>query len=826
MPRDDERPLDGVRVIDLAEGKGEMCGRVLADLGAEVIRVEPPGGAPSRRRQPLVSGVSLHFATHNANKLGVTLDLTTEVGRETFRELVNSADIVVESERPGTLAAFGIGPESLIELNPTLVAISISDFGQTGPNKDWTGSNAVHIALGGELSMSGIAGREPMLPPGELAYECAALQAAFAGLVAYLSSLETGLGEHVDCSVHEITTQILDPGLGIGGSALNGVSHKDLGRGRPDEVLYPIFPCADGHVRIAILSTRQWRRLFSWLGEPEEFADARYDEIAARRGDHRALYKPVAALFVQQTTDELMAEGLARGIPIEVVRTPGEVLRSAHFLARGSIIDAEIAPGLSGRLPDGFLEVNGSRAGFRRRAPNVGEHNHLVLNGGSRSRPTLAPAVAGKRRPLAGLRVLDLGIIVAGAETSRLLGDQGAEVIKVENSAFPDGARPSWPTLMSESYAAGNRNKLSMGINLREPQGLQVFKDLVAKADVVLSNFKPGTMASLGLSDQVLREINSQVITVDSSALGATGPWSKRMGYGPLVRANVGLASLWRDPAVADGFCDGITTYPDHAAGRVGAIGVLAALIQRRRTGCGTNVSVAQAETVLAQLSTEFLRESLEPGSMVAMGNHGEWNAPYGVYPCAGDDEWCVVDVKNDEQWRNLCDAMGRRDLLVAAHLSTSAGRLAHSPQVDRAVAEWTKSLSPRSVTHRLQRAGVPAGFLQRIPDFFSDPQLAARGSLRTMLHPHLGEPMTVENGPALFRDLEEPDMRPAPLLGEHTRQLAANLLGMTESEIQGLIDANVLQESTATSNASAALVAAPEDKRSERHAVGGVSGA
>jgi len=792
-----ERPLDGIRVIDLAEGKAEMCGRVLADLGAEVLRVEPPHGAATRLREPMVEGVSLYFATHNANKLGITLDLTTDAGRGELLDLANSADILIETERPGALDSLGVGVDALRARNPALVVVSITDFGQIGPRRDWVASDAVHIALGGELSKSGIAGREPMLPPGELAYECAALQAAFAGLLAYANRMDSGNGDHVDCSVNEITTQIIDPGLGIGGSALNGVTHKDLGRGRPAEVLYPIFRCVDGLVRLSILSPRQWRKLFSWIGEPEEFADAKYEEIAVRREAHAALHAPIAAAFENRTTDELMAEGLALGVPIEVVRSPRDVLNSPHFLARRSIIDAEVAPGVFGRLPDGYLEIDGVRAGFRHRAPEVGEHNGQLLTRGRNPGGT-SPNPPSKQRPLRNLRILDLGIIVAGAETSRLLADQGAEVIKIENSSFLDGARPIWPTLMTESFAAGNRNKLSMGINLRDPLGLQIFKDLVAKSDVVLSNFKPGTMDSLGLGHEVLREINPAVIVVESSALGATGPWSKRMGYGPLVRASVGLTSLWRDPTVEDGFCDGLTTYPDHAAGRVGALGVLAALIQRRRTGQGSAVSVAQAETVLAQFSTEFLRESLAPGTMEALGNRGEWNAPHGVYACAGDDEWCVIEVEHDGQWGAICTVIQRSDLATDPRLATAAGRLEHRHLIDGAISDWTATVSPQIATERLQAAGVPAGFLQRIPDFFEDPQMAARRSLRTMSQTHLAESLTVENGPAIFGAVVEPELGPAPLLGEHTRRLASTLLGMSDSTIQDLIDGGVLQEAVA----------------------------
>ncbi|GAA5051631.1 crotonobetainyl-CoA:carnitine CoA-transferase CaiB-like acyl-CoA transferase [Thermocatellispora tengchongensis] len=791
-------PLAGLRVIDLADGKAEMCGRFLADLGADVIRVEPPGGAPTRRREPLHEGVSLYFATHNANKRGITLDLRDSADRGRLLDLAAGADILIETERPGALDRLGIGADALLARNPALVVVSITDFGQTGPYRDWIGTDWTHLALGGVLSRSGIPGREPVLPPGPPAYESAAVQAAFAGLLAYLNRLDTGRGDHVDCSVYEMTAQTLDPGFGIGGSATGGVPATELPRGRPDAGrLYPIFRCADGYVRICLLARRQWRGMFAWLGEPEEFADPKYDTLAGRFGASERLHVLIGELFRDRTRDELVARGQERGVPIAALLDPGEVLAGPHFLARGSLVDAEVAPGLTGRLPSGYVEVNGVRAGFRHRAPEVGEHNDEVFAEAARTPPAgPAPAAPAPRRPLEGLRVLDLGVIVAGAELGRLLADQGAEVIKVESRAYPDGSRQSLTgQVITASFARGHRNKLSAGINLRSPEGLDIFKRLAARSDVILSNFKPGTLESLGLGYDVIGELNPRIIMADSSALGASGPWSRRMGYGPLVRASTGLTGLWRDTGVEGGFCDAITIYPDHIAARVAAVAVLAALIERRRTGRGGTVSVAQAETILTQMSTGLLRESLRPGTLTPHGNTGEWDAPQGLYPCAGEDEWCVVSVEGEERWRSLCRVIGRDDLLADPRLATSAGRRAHRGLIDAAVTAWTAATPPRECMRRLQEAGVPAGMMQRVTEYLDDPQLRARGFLREMRQPHIGHTLPTENGPAAFRGIADPELRPAPLMGEHTRLVAAKLLGLAEPEVDRLIEAGVLEE-------------------------------
>src|SRR4051794_17907719 len=288
--------LGGVRVVDCAEHKGETCGRFLADLGADVIRVEPPG----EWRSPLT------FAARNANKRGVTLDLAAAADRARLLALLESADIWIETTRPGTLAALGLGADVALARNPRLVIVSITDFGQTGPYCEWAGGDAVITALSGILSRSGLAGREPLLPPAGMAYETAAIQAAWAALVAYWHRLETGCGDHVDFSLLEAAMQTLDP---IHGSAsVSRASGAPATRGRPEAGLYPIFPCADGHVRVVVLAPRQWRGMRAWLGEPEAFQDARYDAIAARLTAAPRLHARYAALFAPLTAAEIAAE--------------------------------------------------------------------------------------------------------------------------------------------------------------------------------------------------------------------------------------------------------------------------------------------------------------------------------------------------------------------------------------------------------------------------------------------------------------------------------------------------------------------------------------
>jgi crotonobetainyl-CoA:carnitine CoA-transferase CaiB-like acyl-CoA transferase len=264
-----------------------------------------------------------------------------------------------------------------------------------------------------------------------------------------------------------------------------------------------------------------------------------------------------------------------------------------------------------------------------------------------------------------------------------------------------------------------------------------------------------------------------------------------------LVRATVGLTEFWRHPDSADAFGDDFTVYPDHSAARVGVATVMAALVARERTGQGCRISLAQMETVFGQLATDYLRESLEPGAMIARGNVGEFDAPSGVYACTGEDAYCVIDVNGDDQWVALAHAIGRPDLAERADYATAADRVARRAELDDAVTDWIASKTPWEAQDVLQAAGVPAGAAAHVADLLENPQLLGRRQLASFEQPGFAEPLDVDMGPALFDNLAEPQLRPAPLMGADTRDICADLLGMSDDEIDGLLAAGVLETAT-----------------------------
>jgi crotonobetainyl-CoA:carnitine CoA-transferase CaiB-like acyl-CoA transferase len=782
-------PLLGMRVIDLVSGPMQAVSRHLLDLGARVTRVRLPGVTGGAAVGPVVGSIALGTAIATRGARQVTVDPSTAGGRRAWDDLLAAADILIENTAPGSAAETALGVGAIRRAHPALVVLSISDFGRDNDFSAWQGTTPVYHALTSELSRSGIPGRDPLIPPGDLPYDVAAAQAAFQALSVYVDRLRTGAGDRIDFSILDGAMQTLDPAFGMTGSAAAGVPLSAAPRGRAEErYKYPIIPCRDGFVRICVLATRQWRGMFEWLGKPEEFADPAYDKLSVRFGS-QTLLPAIARFFAGQTRAELERQGQQHGVPIASVLSLGEALATEQIRSRGFLREVELTPGVVVPVPRGVLEIDGTRAWS-------GE----VLEAGA-ERVTSAPGLAARERaddrlPLDGLRVLDLGVIVVGGDTGRLFGDLGADVIKIENSAFPDGARAALgPSGMAPGFAAGHRNKRSIGINLRDPEGRRLARELARSADIVLTNFKPGVLSSLGLDYESLRDVNPGIVVVDSSAFGPTGPWSQRLGYGPLVRAAAGCTDQWVYHGEPGSFSDAVTVYPDHVCARVGAMGALALLIRRERTARGGWVSVAQSEVMLSHFSGRIAAQDLiGHGHTAALSP--EHDAPWGLFPSAGDDDWVAVTVRTDADWAALCGVIGRPDLLSDASLGDAAGRDAQRERIDSAVTEWTTRRSPSNAMAELQAAGVPAGAMLRAIDMPAWSYYRQRRAFREETHPYGAEPYVLENVQIHAGRVAEPPLGPAPLLGEQTHQIAAELLGLDAPAVDDLARRGVLEVS------------------------------
>ncbi|VCT92600.1 putative CoA-transferase [Mycolicibacterium hassiacum DSM 44199] len=758
-------PLSGVRVVDLTAGPMTAVGRLFADLGADVTAVRLRGVTGAETVGPFVDGVAIQTAI---NRHGMaTAEL--EPGDDAFEELLAGADILIENTPPGSAAEATLAVRDIRRRHPGLVILSISDFGRDTDYRGWHGSVPVFHALTSELSRSGVPGREPVVPPAELPYQVAAAQAAVMTTAIYLDRLRTGEGDLIDFSVLDGAMQALDPPFGSAGSASAGVAVSAQRRDwYAEQMRYPIIPCKDGHVRICILSKRQWRGMFEWMGRPAEFADPSFDKLGKRFRSPQ-LFAAIHRFCADKTRAELEAEGQAHGVPTAAVLSLAEALGAEHFTARGFFREVELAPGVVAPIPVGVAEIDGQRA------------STLNPSAAASEKPGAAPVLGARvrrneGRPLEGVRVLDLGVIVVGADTARIFGDLGADVIKVEHTAHPDGLRVGKFTTMTQPFAAGHRNKRSIGLDLSSPEGRELAHRLVAQCDVVLSNYKPGVAEALGMDYATLREINPQIVVVDSSAFGPTGPWAKRLGYGPLVRAAVGFTKLWADPNDPDTFCDTVTVYPDHVAARIGALSAIALLLRRERTGVGGSASISQAEVMLSHLAADIAADALaRAGHTRTDGRPAGYFS--GLLQAAGEDDWLAVTVRDDADWRAVRQVAG----------------LADTDGID-ALRDWVRGQDRFAAMEQLQAAGVPAGAVlhaHELPDWGYYQQ---RRAFREELHPYGETPYVLENVQVHCDHVADPPLGQAPLLGEHTTEIAAELLGLDAAQIEELHQRGVLE--------------------------------
>ena len=782
-----QKPLEGLRVVDTTNNRGELCGRLLADLGANVVLVEPINGSSLRETAPFgPNGESLGFLWRNANKSGISIDFNTESGSQQLLTLLSEADVWLEDGSP----LGDVMIDAVIENMPALVVTSITPFGYTGPYADLIANDDVLEAMSGMMFKAGISSKDPLLPPTPMATDVASISAAVATVLAVYQKMRTGSGQHVDLAIMTAAGATTDWSYS-NASVLKAAGHPYNEVRQGGGFMYPIFQCSDGWVRMVILSPRQWESLWDWMGKPEAFGDLEYwSQVGNRIMNADVLNPAYSEFFSDKNMLDICVEGQNRGIVVTPLLKPQEVLSDPHLSARGTFIDTEVGESLVGSIASGFFELDNVRHGFDRRAPGLGEHNGFSFDG---DRLAFSSPDVEAPLPLSGIRVLDFGIGGVGVETSRLLAEYGADVIKVETRTYPDFIRLVALSETSPSFASSSRSKRSFGCNVKTEEGLEIIHQLIAESDVLVENSATGVMESLGLGYEDLQRCNPNIVMISSQLVGSRGPNSHWTGYGPTTQTYGGLLHLW-DYDDDDAPATNGTIFPDHAAGRLCALAGIAALIGRDARGGATHTEVAQVEVVVNMIAEQLLKESLIPGSTGPVGNRHDQRAPRGPFRCTGEEQWVVISVENNEQWDSLVNAMGSPDWATDAKLATVEGRVANAEKLNEHVAEWVLQHSRSEVFDLLQSVGVPCGPMIIGMEMLEDPHLDARGWTLDIEQPGVGY-MKLEGPAWMSEHMGGPITFPSPDLAGHTREIAQEVLQMDDESIDNLISRGILEE-------------------------------
>jgi crotonobetainyl-CoA:carnitine CoA-transferase CaiB-like acyl-CoA transferase len=812
--------LSGLVVVELDQAvAGSYCGKLFADLGATVVKVERPDGDPLRRLVAGSTGEARHglFLHLNTNKQSVVLQPGAEHTAERLADLVAGADVVIEGPGDGGLESWGSDAETVRRRSPRTTVVHVSPFGADGPYAEYKGDDLVVQAMSATLLPAGAG--EPLRLPGRLPSYFTGHMAALGALAAVLWSERCGAGSFVDCAAVEAMATMPIRATYLLAYHYRGRVPRPAAGSTAGDTLIPtgVFPCADGYM--AMMSTpQQLQEMLSVLDDDDlRSAFARPD--AFERGETKeALDAALYPWLLSHTRAEATRAAQEAGWPLAGVNEPREVLDADHLHQRGfwvrafdDRVGAVDLPGPPARYDEGGWSL-------RALAPALGASSGGLPPARPRTVAAAPATPAGQPAgalPLDGIRVVDLTTVWAGPYATMLLADLGAEVIRVENPwVLPPTtkgytARPSLsnPGELADNYgpvAAGRpdrpwnrhamnncigRNKLSCSLDNRRPEGRELLMRLVERSDVFIENFKASGLAHMGIQAGELMARNPRLVVVRMPPAGLAGDWSGYSGFGAQFDGLTGMTWLLGHRG-ADPMASPATTYMDAASGPAAAFAVLAALRYRRETGRGQLVELPQAENVLQHLGDIMVdcQLGVDP---VRMGNRHESRAPQGLYRCR-EGRWLAISVGDDEEWLALTKAVGRPELADDPRFADVGSRHRHHDELDDVLARWTEAMDALEAFEHLQSLGVPAAPLLDEAAFCENRHVVARGWMRDLTttdvgtHPHPGHP---------YRGVPQAWRRGSPALGEDNEYVYKQILGVSDADFERLAVEKILAE-------------------------------
>lgn len=810
--------LSAYRVLDVTDERGQLAGMMLADLGAEVILVEPPNGSPSRTVGPFVEGqeddseASLWFWSYNRGKRSITLDLDSEEGQSQFKALCAGADIVIESSDVGEMARRGLSYEDLSALNPQLIVTSISAYGQTGPKAKWGATDLTVAAAGMQMGLQGDDDRSPLRIPLDQSFLHASAEAGAATLIALHERNRSGVGQHVDVSAQQALTCATQST-----SLAHLYNSPEAGRMSGGAKLGPFkirlrSPAADGYVSTTILFGEAigpfGRRLFDWIHEEGECEDSDLeiewidfvDGVMTGKipmGEYDRIQDVAAAFTSKRSKKDLLSEALTRRLLIVPVANVGDVVEEAHYAERDFWREIDIPNHGTAVFPGPPAKMSATPLAIENPPPLLGEANEELGAESARELPTQAAKTAsdGTALPLSDVNVLDLQWVMAGPASTRVLTDWGANVVRVESSNKIETARTIQPFLNDEGgadngglYQNMNAGKMGLALDMSKPEAREVILDLVKWADVVCESFSPKAMQNWGLGYEDLKKINPSIIMTSSCLFGQDGPLSSLAGFGTMGASMSGFYAMtgWpdREPAGVFG------AYTDYVSPRFLTAAIVAALDHRNRTGEGQYIDLSQAEAAMHFLTPAILDYRINGREPQPMGNDHPSMFPHGNYPSAGEDKWVAIACQDDAQWASICQVMGLTEHLLDLGCEERRER---REEIDEQISQWTSQRSGAETQDSLQEAGVTAHRVQMSEALAEDAQLEHRRHFRHVNH-MTNEKMWVEGTRFLMSRSRDEITDAGPSYGQHTFEVLEGILKYDADRIAELAVAGVLE--------------------------------
>ncbi len=775
-------PLDGLRVIDISQTlAGAYAGKMLCDAGSEVIVVEPPQGNYLRgwkksallgESAPLAAGEDgalFHYL--HGNKKSITVDSQLDGDRQRLKNLCVNADMIISDSRSAFAAQYELDFESLKSINPKLSLIEISPYGRDDP------TNATEFTLQadvGSTDFRGYADRLPVAVGGQLAEYLVATFTAVAALTAWLLTHRHAKGQDVDLSMFEAILLTFQP---------YQYMHEQIEPGVlfPREVDVPsVEPAKDGWVGFCIITAQQWLAFTKMIDCPE-LAELTNQPLRFQQADR--VLEIIHRWTRARTTEEILQQAEIYRIPAVPVGDGESVFSMTHLQERGVFV-SNPAGFKQPRVP---YQLGASRTRTAGKGPQKGQHNNVAFEP---HKETV------NNRPVEpinfeGLRIVDLSAFWAGPIAGTYFANLGAEVIKVESIARPDGMRfasgfspgftPNIPLWESSGIVHGaNSGKYGITLDLTKDRGRELLAELIKKADVVIENFSPRVMENFGFGWDEVHTLNPKVIMVRMPAFGLDGPWRNRTGFAMNIEQVSGMAALTgypdRAPLVPKGCVDPL-------GGMQAAFATLCALQVRQKTGKGQLVEVPLLESGLSIAAEPIIEYSAYGTILNRIGNKAA-HALQGIFRCK-HGELIALSIENDNQFSLLISLLDSEQLRAFKNCDT-AQRFQNEKQINAVLQEYFENKDAKDTIILLQANGLAIARLNNSRELLTHPRLTQRGYFTQVKHSVVG-PLKYPNFPFKVNGEYLPIVRPAPCLGEHNQKFLGGLLGLSEAELEQL---------------------------------------